>query len=50
MNLNKVAYTYPSPNKFLKRLPNFIEKYHSLPKLLRVTVTRFTFNVLLDSI
>ena len=24
------------PNKFLQRLPNFIEKYYFLPKLLNV--------------
>jgi len=34
MDLNEVLYVHLIPNKFLKRLPNFIEKYTFLPKLI----------------
>jgi len=37
-NLNKFeeSFIYLIPNKFLKRVPNFIEIYYFLPKLLNV--------------
>jgi len=37
-NLNKFEYSFVRliHDKFLKRLPNFVEKYYFLPKLLIV--------------
>jgi len=34
LNESKYSFVHLIPNKFLKLLPNFIEKYCFLPKLL----------------
>jgi len=36
LNESKQGFVRLITNKFLKRLPNFIEKYYLLPKLLNV--------------
>jgi len=36
LNEFEQSFVHLNPNKFLKRLPNVIEKYRFLPKLLNV--------------